>query len=137
MKKNKKKQLIFILVAVAISIIGTLIVANVRNNNTKNNTSLITPLNNPARREQTEVPVVDIYKSAFTKREVHIKKGGTVAWGNADSISHTVTGDNGGPNSEEITTTHVYSFKFEKAGTFNYHCKLHPLETGVVIVSEN
>ncbi|MEI7522272.1 MAG: hypothetical protein WCJ86_02260 [Candidatus Saccharibacteria bacterium] len=135
MTKTKKQQLIYISIAVVILISGGLIIASLVNKPTK--TSTVTSLKTADRREQTAYPVVDIFNSTFTEHEVHIKKGGLVAWGNFDKVSHTVTGDNGGPNSEEITTTHVYSYKFEKAGTFNYHCKLHPLETGVVIVSEN
>lgn len=135
MTKNKKQQLIYISVAVVISIIGGLIIASLVNKPTKK--SSVTSLITADRREQTAYPVVDIINSTFIKHEVHIKKGGLVAWGNFDKVSHTVTGDNGGPSSGEITTSSVYSYKFETAGTFNYHCKLHPLETGVVIVSEN
>jgi plastocyanin len=50
-------------------------------------------------------------------------------------MSHTVTGDNGGPSSQPLATGQSYSFTFNTAGTFAYHCSIHPSMTGMVIVT--
>ncbi len=131
MTKNKKQQLIYISVAVVISIIGAVFIATRRADTSlkSSNTKLTSKF------EQTTNPVIDIYKSTFMQNKVSIKKGSTVNWSNLDSIDHTVTGDNGGPSSDTIKNGEIYSYKFDTVGTFNYHCKFHPAMTAVVIVT--
>jgi len=77
-----------------------------------------------------------IVNMAFTPNPIKVKKGTTVTWTNQDVASHTVTGDNGGPNSSTIATGQSYSFTFNTVGTFNYHCAIHPSMKGSVIVTE-
>jgi plastocyanin len=45
-----------------------------------------------------------------------------------------VTADNGEFKSDNIGNGGTYSFTFDKAGTYPYHCTIHPGMTGVVIV---
>jgi amicyanin len=77
---------------------------------------------------------VSIQNFAFSSPSVTIKKGDTVMWINKDSMAHTVTGDNGGPASGNIGMNQAYSFTFKTAGTFAYHCAIHPYMKGTVIV---
>ncbi len=70
---------------------------------------------------------------AFNQSSITIKKGDTVVWTNKDPVSHTVTGD-GGLASSNLSPNGTYSFKFNTAGTFNYHCSIHPSMTGTVTV---
>ena len=69
------------------------------------------------------------------QKNVTVKKGGTVSWGNLDTLEHTITGDKGGPDSNSLKKGEIYSYKFDTVGTFAYHCKLHPEMTAVVIVT--
>ena len=79
---------------------------------------------------------VTIQDFSFAQPLVNIKKGDTVVWTNKDSAPHTVTGDSGGPSSPTINSNGSYSFKFDTAGTFSYHCAFHPSMKAKVVVSE-
>lgn len=81
--------------------------------------------------ETNEVKIEDF---AFSPATIKVKKGTTVTWTNNDSVAHTVTGDNGGPDSEPIAQGSTYSYTFNETGTFDYHCKPHPSMVGKVIV---
>ena len=82
---------------------------------------------------------VAIQGFVFNQPSITIKKGDTVVWTNKDSAPHTVTGNppagGGSPSSPTMNLGITYSFTFTTAGTFNYHCALHPSMTGKVIVT--
>ncbi len=78
---------------------------------------------------------VAIQGFVFAEKSITVKKGDTVVWTNKDSAPHTVTGDNdSGIGSPTLNANGTYSFTFNSAGTFNYHCALHPNMKGAVIV---
>lgn len=86
---------------------------------------------------------VTIVNFAFTPAHITVKKGTTVTWTNKDSAAHTVTEDHGGTadgdpglESKGLTQGESYSAAFNKAGTFTYHCSIHPGMTGTVTVTE-
>lgn len=79
---------------------------------------------------------VTIAGMAFSPATITVKKGTSVTWTNNDSVSHTVTGNNGGPNSSTLGNGQSYSFTFNTTGTFKYICAIHPSMTGTVIVTE-
>ncbi len=82
-----------------------------------------------------ETNSVTIENFAFSSDDITVKKGTTVTWTNKDSAAHTVTADDGnGPNSQTLAQGDSYSFKFDKAGTFKYHCQIHSSMTGTVTV---
>jgi plastocyanin len=68
-----------------------------------------------------------------------IQKGTTVIWVNTTDIPHTVTSDDGKFQSSNPATPlaqgQMYSFTFSIAGTFKYHCSIHPPQVGTVIVT--
>lgn len=64
-----------------------------------------------------------------------VESGTTVRWTNEDEDAHTVTGDNGGPNSGQIQENGTYSYTFNTPGTYPYHCANHPEMEGVVVVT--
>ena len=91
--------------------------------------------NSTSTSSNTEAAKVDIKDFSFGPAKLEVKKGTTVTWTNADSVSHTVTSDSGdGPNSELIEQGDSFSFTFDKAGTFKYHCTPHPQMTGEIVV---
>jgi plastocyanin len=78
---------------------------------------------------------VSIKGFAFSPADVTIKVGETVTWTNEDSATHTIAADNGGfTNSGDIAQGATYSTTFDKAGTFPYHCSIHPNMKGTVTV---
>ena len=72
---------------------------------------------------------------AFMPPELSIQTGTTVTWRNTDRVSHTSTSDAAGWNSGTITSGGQFSFTFGTAGTFPYHCAIHPGMTGTVVVT--
>jgi amicyanin len=82
-----------------------------------------------------ETNSVTIENFAFNPATITVKKGTTVTWTNKDSAAHTVTTDSGsGPTSQLLNQGDSYTFTFNTAGTFNYHCQPHPNMKGTVIV---
>ncbi len=81
---------------------------------------------------------VSIDNFAFSPASVTVKKGTAVTWTNEDSVAHTVTETDGqsGPNSGSLATGKTYSFTYNTAGTFKYHCAIHPEMTGTVTVTD-
>ncbi|HVW66486.1 MAG TPA: cupredoxin family copper-binding protein [Candidatus Peribacteraceae bacterium] len=79
---------------------------------------------------------VTIQNFQFAPQSITIKAGTTVTWTNQDSVSHTVTGDNGGPASGGISQGQTYSYTFTTPGTFTYHCTFHPMMKGTVVVTQ-
>jgi plastocyanin len=78
--------------------------------------------------------VVTIQASAFNPPTSPIRIGDTVRWNNADGVAHTATSDTGLWDSGVLGTGGSFSFTFGSAGTFAYHCTIHPFMTGTVVV---
>jgi plastocyanin len=76
---------------------------------------------------------VSIANFAFDPASVTVKVGDTVTWTNNDSTTHTITGD-GGLDSGDVAPGSTFSKTFDKAGTYKYHCSIHPTMTGEVVV---
>jgi plastocyanin len=80
---------------------------------------------------------IQIEDMAFDPASVTVKKGATVKWTDKDGITHTVTSDTGSElQSPELGKGQSYSHTFTTAGTYKYHCSIHPNMTGTVIVTE-
>lgn len=71
---------------------------------------------------------------AFIPAGLDITVGTTVTWRNADSTSHTSTSDGAGWDSRTLAPGREFSFAFQTAGTFPYHCTIHPGMVGTVVV---
>jgi plastocyanin len=70
---------------------------------------------------------VNISGSAFTPASLSVKVGTTVTWTNKDATTHTVTSDNGMfTASGNLSQNETYQFTFNTAGSFPYHCSIHP-----------
>ena len=72
--------------------------------------------------------------SAFAPDDLTIAAGTTVTWINTDSVSHTSTSDGTGWNSATLEPGGRFAFTFQTAGTFPYHCVIHPGMVGTVVV---
>lgn len=71
---------------------------------------------------------------AFNPATVTIKVGESVTWTNQDSMTHTVVADKGEFKSGDLGAGASFTFKFDKAGTYSYHCSIHPSMTGTITV---
>ena len=78
---------------------------------------------------------VTISNMTFSPASLTVKVGTTVTWVNNDGFTHTVTGDNGGPNGQ-VAGGSSYSFTFNTAGSFPYHCSIHAGMNGTVTVTQ-
>jgi plastocyanin len=78
---------------------------------------------------------VFIQGMAFNPSPITVSINTTVTWTNKDAIGHTVTSDTGLFDSGTIGSNGTYSYDFTTAGTFTYHCKIHPTMVATVIVN--
>ena len=71
----------------------------------------------------------------FTLAKLTIRVGTTVIWKNMSSAPHTVTSDDGTTfDSGTVAVGGTFHFTFKTAGTFSYHCNIHPYMRSVIIV---
>jgi plastocyanin len=72
--------------------------------------------------------------TAYAPNPVSVAVGGTVTWVNNDTTTHTSTADGGAWSSGSIAPGGQFSRTFGTAGTFTYHCTIHPNMVGTVQV---
>jgi len=77
---------------------------------------------------------ITIKNFSFQPASVTAPVGTTVTWKNQDSVAHTTTSDTGVWGSGNLTTGASFSFTFTRAGTFHYHCMIHPNMMGTIVV---
>ena len=77
---------------------------------------------------------VKIDNFTFNPVTVTVKTGATVHWTNGDDIPHTVASTDKLFKSKVMDTNEEFEFKFDKPGTYEYFCSLHPKMTAKVIV---
>ncbi|HXR27915.1 MAG TPA: plastocyanin/azurin family copper-binding protein [Candidatus Baltobacteraceae bacterium] len=103
-------------------------------------TPVPTPRPTPTQPAATPPPgtgeqAVSISNFAFVSATITVKVRTLVTWTNRQAgVQHTVTADDGSFGSAALSTGSSYSHVFTKAGTFTYHCAIHPFMTGTVIV---
>ena len=69
---------------------------------------------------------VSIKDFKFNPQPVAAKVGDVVAWKNDDSAPHSATMDDGSCDTDTINSGSTALLVFTKAGTYTYHCKVHP-----------
>ena len=81
---------------------------------------------------------VNVVFPTFTPATVNINVGDAVVWHSTESPggpNHTATGDSGEFNTGTIAPQGTSApVTFNSAGTFTYHCSVHPQMTGSVFV---
>ena len=90
---------------------------------------------------------IDIDNSEYKISNIKIKQDTTVVWTNQDTVEHTImTGRMNDTQSHSISKSgndlmspvlgrgESYSYIFNKAGNYTYHCSKHPSDTGNVTV---
>jgi plastocyanin len=80
-----------------------------------------------------------IQSYAFNPTTITVDVGTTITWTNKDGVAHTITPDAGVSEvfgSGTINPSGTFSHMFSTAGSFTYHCSIHPAMTATVIVKE-
>jgi plastocyanin len=78
---------------------------------------------------------VDIKDLSFSPKVLEVKAGDEVTITNDDSTEHTFTLDDGSFDSGHIKAGSSTKHTFAEAGTFSYHCEIHPSMKGTIEVS--
>jgi plastocyanin len=80
--------------------------------------------------------LVFIRSFLFVPATVHVKAGESVAWVNCEptNIPHTSTSDAAGWESGTLAPNEAFMRTFPTAGTFPYHCLIHPNMKATVVV---
>ena len=133
------KTLIAIIVVVVLGVGGWVIYDNHKSNsNNSYGNSNTNSSASSSNQSATSTGAITIKNMMFTPPQISIQKGGIVTWTNNDSVAHTVTDDLsnvGGPSSGDIQPGSTYSFTFNKTGSFQYHCSIHPSMRGTIVVN--
>ncbi|HET7119943.1 MAG TPA: cupredoxin family copper-binding protein [Solirubrobacterales bacterium] len=77
---------------------------------------------------------VEIVEFSYGPDPVVVQAGGKVTWQNQDTAPHTATADDGSFDTGTIEKGKLGSATFKEAGTFAYHCEIHPTMHGTVEV---
>ena len=79
---------------------------------------------------------VKIEGFAFSPDTITIPVGTEVNWINMDSAPHNVTSDMGSElDSPSMAQGDIFTHVFSTAGTFTYHCGIHPSMKATVVVT--
>jgi plastocyanin len=131
-----RRNLIIIGIIVLLALAGVVYLfmpknPSMNNINTGNNPS---PQNFVANNSVSSYNVA-IAEYKFTPTITVVQRGDTVIWTNNDPVAHTITSDSGTElNSPLIASGTSYSHLFNTSGTFDYHCSIHTMMKGEVIV---
>jgi plastocyanin len=86
--------------------------------------------------DTTEATVVNATVEGNAWGPVSANVGEVITWTNADSVSHSVALDDGScAMSGTIPGGGTKSLKFSVAGTFPFHCSVHPSMKGTITIS--
>jgi plastocyanin len=78
--------------------------------------------------------VVHIRDDAFVPASLTIKAGDKVTFVNDDDDAHTATADDMSWDSEGLNQGQKWTHAFAKAGKVAYHCTVHPMMHGTLVV---
>src|SRR4051812_17164143 len=93
-----------------------------------------TLVGDPATKAATSSPVIVIKDFAFSPSRLMVEPGTTVTWVNEDESPHTIA-DNGKTfRSAALDTDDRFSYTFAQPGEFTYHCTMHPMMVGEIVV---
>jgi plastocyanin len=70
----------------------------------------------------------------FMPGDITVAAGTTVTWVNHDDVPHTIRSADGTIKSKALDTDDKFSMTFDKPGTYEYFCSIHPKMTAKVVV---
>ena len=78
--------------------------------------------------------VIVIRNMEFSLPIVTVEPGTTVTWVNEDETPHTATDKGKVFRSAALDTSDRFSYTFAQSGEFTYHCTMHPMMVGKIVV---
>lgn len=82
----------------------------------------------------TGVTHMNMQHFAYQMTNIQVRVGTTVTWTNQDSAPHSVTFKNGMMDSGLLYQGQSFSYTFNKPGTYQYYCSVHPYMVATVTV---
>jgi plastocyanin len=77
---------------------------------------------------------VSIANFTFTPAEITIASGESVTWTNDDGAPHGLVYEDGAKGTDLLLPGASFSRQFDRPGTYDYSCAVHPYMTGRVVV---
>lgn len=130
-------QWIALYVVVGIIVYGAIYYGYMRKQNPYNNqaSSSQQTQTNPTKGSSVMAKnAVTIQNMAFSPATLTVKVGDKVTWTNQDSVGHSATADDSSFDTGVIAQGQSGSNTFAKAGTYTYHCSVHPNMKATIIV---
>jgi plastocyanin len=99
-------------------------------------TTLPTPVFTPTRTASVSDNIITIVKNTFQPATMTVKVGSTVRWVNADDHPHRIEfADKAFSTSAFLLgASQSFSQRFDRAGTYDYDCTIHPSMQGTITV---
>ena len=88
----------------------------------------------PAATAENKAVKISIADFQFTPAEITIAPGESVTWINNDGAPHGLEFSDGSSGNDLLLPGASYSRRFDKPGTYEYSCSVHPYMTGRVLV---
>jgi len=80
---------------------------------------------------------VSISNFTFVPAEITVARGETVVWSNDDGAPHGLEYNDGAKGTDLLLPGQTFSRRFDRSGTYDYNCSVHPYMTGRVIVRDD
>jgi plastocyanin len=77
---------------------------------------------------------VVIQNFTFLPQTATINVGESITWQNTDPLNHTATSDTGAFDTGPIAPAGIKTVSFAVAGSYAYHCSIHPTMKGTIVV---
>ena len=87
-----------------------------------------------ADRAEAAADTIRIDNFTFSPNTLKVPVGATVTWENNDDIPHAIYCQALNLRSHPLDTNDKFSHRFEKVGTYDYICSLHPQMRGKIVV---
>ena len=85
----------------------------------------------PALASASKTVTIDNFE--FTPQTLRVDEGTRVVFSNSSGTAHTAT-DRGAFDTGRIKAGKSAAVRFQRKGTFAYHCKIHPFMHGKIVV---
>ncbi len=77
---------------------------------------------------------IEIRDFEFAPSNISVPRGASVTWLNDGNAPHDATDNDGGWDTETLTANESETLTFDKAGTYDYHCSIHPGMNGKLTI---
>jgi plastocyanin len=88
----------------------------------------------PGDKQASKEARIEIKDFSFQPKEVTVPIGAKVVWVNKDEEPHTIVSTDKTFVSKALDTDDTFSFTFDKTGTYEYFCSVHPRMTAKIVV---